>query len=122
MLENGMVDELRPLFNPKRDYSRGIRKAIGVAEFDQYFQKESLTMDEGIKQRLVEEAVNNEMKKNTHELARKQLGKIHRLHKVKRWKIQRLNATTLFCKHGEERGGRAECDDGRQVPLRFSLC
>ncbi|XP_054803461.1 adenylate isopentenyltransferase 3, chloroplastic-like [Prosopis cineraria] len=101
MLENGMVDELRPLFNPKGDYSRGIRKAIGVPEFDQYFRKESFIMDEGIKQRLVEEAV-NEMKKNTYKLARKQLGKIHRLHNVKRWKIQRLNATTVFCKHGEE--------------------
>ncbi|KAI9080285.1 hypothetical protein K1719_037679 [Acacia pycnantha] len=101
MLQSGMVDELRSFFNPKGDYSRGIRKAIGVPEFHQYFRKESFIRDEGIKQMLLEEAV-NAMKKNTHKLSRKQLGKIQRLCDVKRWKIHRLDATTVFRKHGEE--------------------
>ncbi|XP_028804165.1 adenylate isopentenyltransferase 3, chloroplastic-like [Neltuma alba] len=101
MLESGMVDELRPFFNPRGDYSRGIRKAIGVPEFDQYFRNESWIRDEGIKQRLLEEAV-NEVKKNTYKLARKQLGKIQRLRDVKRWEMQRLDATTVFRKQGEE--------------------
>ncbi|XP_028765224.1 adenylate isopentenyltransferase 7, mitochondrial-like [Neltuma alba] len=37
MLKSGMVDEVRPFFSPKGDYSRGIRKATGVPdELDQY--------------------------------------------------------------------------------------
>ncbi|XP_061346659.1 adenylate isopentenyltransferase 3, chloroplastic-like [Gastrolobium bilobum] len=105
MFENGMVNELRPFFNPNGDYSRGIRKAIGVPEFDEYFRKEAFA-DEGKKKMLLEEAM-NEMKLNTWKLARKQLGKIHRLRNVKRWEIHRLDATPVFRKHGVEEANEA---------------
>lgn len=101
MLENGMVDEMRPFFDPEGEYSRGIRKAIGVPEFDEYFRYEKLMRDEGMKRRVIEEAV-NEMKENTWRLARKQVGRIERLRNVKRWKIQRVDATSVFRKKGEE--------------------
>ncbi|KAE9618446.1 putative transferase [Lupinus albus] len=100
MFDYGMVDELRPFFNPKGDYSRGIRKAIGVPEFHEYFRREAF-IDEETKQRLLEEAI-NEMKVNTCKLAMKQLGRIHRLRNIKRWKIHRLDATPVFRKHGQE--------------------
>ncbi|KAF7818300.1 adenylate isopentenyltransferase 3, chloroplastic [Senna tora] len=99
MLEKGMVEELRPFFNPNGDYSRGIRKAIGVPEFDKYFRSEGLA-DEETRERLLEEAV-REMKENTWKLAGKQLGKIQRLRNVKRWKTQRVDATPVFRKRGE---------------------
>lgn len=100
MFQNGMVNELRPFFNPKGDYSRGIRKAIGVPEFDEYFRREAF-VDEETKQRLLEEAI-SEMKVNTCKLAMKQLGRIHRLRNFERWKIHRLDATPVFRKHGQE--------------------
>ncbi|CAL0300577.1 unnamed protein product [Lupinus luteus] len=100
MFDYGMVDEVRPFFNPKGDYSRGVRKAIGVPEFDEYFRREAF-LDEETKRRLLEEAI-NEMKVNTCKLAMKQLGRIHTLRNVKRWKIHRLDATPVFRKHGKE--------------------
>ncbi|XP_061341387.1 adenylate isopentenyltransferase 3, chloroplastic-like [Gastrolobium bilobum] len=100
MLDSGMVNELRPFFNPNGDYSRGIRKAIGVPEFDLYFRSEAFSNDE-TRQRLLQEAI-SEVKRNTCKLACKQLGRIHGLINVKRWKIQRLCATPVFQKHGQD--------------------
>lgn len=100
MFENGMVNELRPFFNPKGDYSKGIRKAIGVPEFDEYFRREQFVNEE-TRKKLLEKAI-SEMKINTWKLARKQLTKIHRLKNFKRWEIHRLDATPVFQKHGKE--------------------
>ncbi|KAL9318400.1 hypothetical protein ACSQ67_014917 [Phaseolus vulgaris] len=100
MFRNGMVDELRPFYSPNGDYSRGIRRAIGVPEFDEYFRREEF-VDEETKQRLLEDAI-KEIKLNTWKLAMKQLRKIHRLRNVKRWEIHRLDATPVFRRRGEE--------------------
>ncbi|KAK7393555.1 hypothetical protein VNO78_22113 [Psophocarpus tetragonolobus] len=97
---NGMVHELRPFFSPTGDYSKGLRRAIGVPEFDHYFRREGFVDDE-TKQRLLEKAI-KEIKLNTCKLAMKQLGKIHRLRNVKTWQIHRLDATPVFRKRGEE--------------------
>lgn len=105
MLGKGMVSELREYFNPKGDYSLGIRKAIGVPEFDKYFRSEA-SVDEETREKLMEEAV-REMKENTRKLAGKQLGKIERLRNVKRWKMQRVDATPVF----RARGGMMEDDE-----------
>ncbi|XP_028762208.1 adenylate isopentenyltransferase 3, chloroplastic-like [Neltuma alba] len=106
MFKKGMVNELRAFFNPKGDYSRGIRKAIGVPEFDEYFRRETQA-DEETRQRLLEEAL-REMKDNTQKLAGKQLGKIQSLRNMKRWKIQRVDATSAFRKRGEEEEANEE--------------
>ncbi|KAL2320931.1 hypothetical protein Fmac_029900 [Flemingia macrophylla] len=100
MLGLGMVEELRPFFNPNGDYSVGIRKAIGVPEFDAYFRREALSSNE-TRVRLMQEAV-REVKTNTRQLACKQLERIHRLRSVKGWKIHRVCATPVFQKHGHE--------------------
>ncbi|XP_014512933.1 adenylate isopentenyltransferase 3, chloroplastic [Vigna radiata var. radiata] len=100
MFRKGMVEELRPFYSPDGDYSRGIRRAIGVPEFDEYFRREEF-VDEETKQRLSEDAI-REIKLNTWKLAMKQLGKIHRLRNVKRWEIHRLDATPVFRRRGEE--------------------
>ncbi|KAB1204388.1 Adenylate isopentenyltransferase 3, chloroplastic [Morella rubra] len=101
MLENGMVDELRKMFDPiAEDYSRGIRRAIGVPEFDQYFRNEPF-LDQEHRAKLLQEAI-TQMKENTSKLACRQLGKIHRLRNIKGWNTHRLDATEVFQKQGKE--------------------
>ncbi|KAK7396360.1 hypothetical protein VNO78_17301 [Psophocarpus tetragonolobus] len=100
MLGGGMVGELRPFFKPNGDYSRGIRKAIGVPEFDAYFRREALVNNE-TRMRLLNDAV-RDVKRNTCLLACKQLGRIHKLRSVKGWNIHRVSATCVFQKHGQE--------------------
>ena len=90
------------MYNPNADYSKGIRRAIGVPEFDAYFRSEySSSFDKKTQAKLLEEAI-NETKINTCKLACRQLEKIHRLRNVKGWKIHRLDATAVF----QKRGGR----------------
>ncbi|KAL1351460.1 hypothetical protein HN51_015386 [Arachis hypogaea] len=107
MVEKGMVNELRPFFSPNGDYSKGIRKAIGVPEFDMFFRSEGTTWDERTKQRLFDEAIRG-VKKNTCTLACKQFERIERLRNVKRWNMQRVCATRVFEMHGN---GDDEADE-----------
>ncbi|CAH9115225.1 unnamed protein product [Cuscuta epithymum] len=95
MVERGIVEEARSMFNPKNaDYSRGLRNAIGVGEFHRYFQLESTT-DAGTRAGLLKEAV-DAVKINTCHLASTQLEKIKRLRNVRGWKLHRVDATEVF--------------------------
>lgn len=109
MVDQGMVDEVRKMFNPKNtDYTKGIRKAIGVPEFDSYFRAElSNFVDKQTRERLLKEAI-NEVKINNCILASKQLDKIKRLINVKGWKIHRLDATEVFRKQRKAEEEEAE--------------
>ncbi|PIA25004.1 hypothetical protein AQUCO_13500019v1 [Aquilegia coerulea] len=100
MVEAGLIDEVRKMFNSDGDYTRGIRRAIGVPEMDQYFRMEATT-DEDTRQRLLEEAINN-IKLNNCTLACRQLQKILRLCGKPGWNMHRINATEVFL----SRGGR----------------
>ncbi|XP_031263789.1 adenylate isopentenyltransferase 3, chloroplastic [Pistacia vera] len=99
MVQNGMVEEVRNIFDPKADYSKGIRKAIGVPEFHQYFKEEPF-LDEENREKALKKAI-QEIKDNTCELACRQLKKIHRLRTVKGWNIHRIDATEVFRKRGK---------------------
>nr|XP_043636136.1 adenylate isopentenyltransferase 3, chloroplastic [Erigeron canadensis] len=102
MIRDGMVEEVRKMYNPNSDYSKGIRRAIGVPEFDAYFRAEySSSSNRQNRGKLLEQAI-NETKINTCKLACRQLEKIHRLRNVKGWKIHRLDATPVFENHGDE--------------------
>lgn len=102
MVAAGIVEEVRKMYKPNADYSKGIRRAIGVPEFDSYFRAEySSSGDTRSRAKLLEEAI-NETKINTCKLACRQIEKIHRLRNVKGWKIQRLDATAVFEKRGRE--------------------
>lgn len=102
MVDRGMVEEVRDLFNPNADYSRGIRRAIGVPELDKFFRVEPFC-DAETRARLLAEAIDS-IKMNTSKLACRQLEKIHRLRNIKGWRMHRLDATDVFSK----RGGEAE--------------
>ncbi|KAK1412545.1 hypothetical protein QVD17_33893 [Tagetes erecta] len=102
MVDAGIVEEVRKMYNPNADYSKGIRRAIGVSEFDSYFRAEySSYGDKRTRAKLLEDAI-NETKVNTCKLACRQLEKISRLRNVKGWKIHRLDATPVFQKRGRE--------------------
>ncbi|KAD3338222.1 hypothetical protein R6Q59_020371 [Mikania micrantha] len=104
MVAAGMVEEVRKMYKPNSNYSKGIRRAIGVPEFDSFFRSEySSSIDDETRSRLLESAI-NEVKINTFALACRQLKKIHRLRDVKGWKIHRIDATKAF----EQRGKLAD--------------
>ncbi|XP_010468886.1 PREDICTED: adenylate isopentenyltransferase 3, chloroplastic [Camelina sativa] len=97
MVENGMVEEVREIFDySDSSYSRGIKKAIGVPEFDRFFRNEQF-LNVGDREELLRKVV-EEIKRNTFGLACRQREKIERLRKVKKWCIQRLDATPVFTK------------------------
>ncbi|KAF3575499.1 hypothetical protein DY000_02031845 [Brassica cretica] len=95
MVENGMVEEVRDFFYySDSNYSRGIKKAIGVPEFDMFFRNEPF-LNMGDREELLSKVV-DEIKRNTFGLACKQRNKIERLRRIKKWCIQRLDATPVF--------------------------
>ncbi|KAI3682729.1 hypothetical protein L1987_82926 [Smallanthus sonchifolius] len=101
MVAAGMVEEVRKMYNPNSDYSKGIRRAIGVPEFDSFFRSEySSSTDDETRSKLLISAI-NEVKINTCTLACRQLLKIHRLRNVNGWKIHRIDATKVFEQTGK---------------------
>ncbi|XP_047329089.1 adenylate isopentenyltransferase 3, chloroplastic-like [Impatiens glandulifera] len=104
MVEKGMVDEVRKIFDyENHDYTRGIRKAIGVPEFDSYFRRSmelGLSGEETCSKLLLKEAI-EKVKGNTRKLSCRQLDKIYRLKDKKGWKLHRLDATRVFELQGE---------------------
>ncbi|OMP05012.1 tRNA isopentenyltransferase [Corchorus olitorius] len=100
MVENGMVEEVRNYFDSNANYTKGIKKAIGVPEFHRYFKAEPY-LDKTSRAKLLQEAI-QEIKRNTCKLACRQLEKINRLRNKKNWKIHRLDATEVFLRRGKE--------------------
>ncbi|CAM8889416.1 hypothetical protein QQ045_026703 [Rhodiola kirilowii] len=105
MVCNGMVDEVRNVFNSNANYERGIRKAIGVPEFDKFFREEAY-LDDKTREKLLQEAI-TQVKNNTCKLACRQLEKIQRLRTHKGWRINRIDATEVFIR----RTARAQADE-----------
>lgn len=102
MVEAGLVEEVRRIFDPEADYSRGIRRAIGVPELDQFIRIERIH-GKKFAAKYLEKAI-AKIKENTRNLACAQFEKIDRLQNIRGWKIHRLDATEAFL----NRGGDAE--------------
>lgn len=102
MVELGLVSEVRNIFYPKADNSRGIRRAIGVTEMHEYLSIEaSAAFDTETKAKVLSSAI-EEIKENTCALALRQLQKIHWLNDIWGRRMHRLDATEVFVKKGEE--------------------
>ncbi|XP_050218830.1 adenylate isopentenyltransferase 5, chloroplastic [Mercurialis annua] len=98
MLKSGLIDEVKSIFDPTNfDYSRGIKRAIGVPELDQYFRNETSRT----RARFLESAI-AKIKENTCMLSCRQLQKIHRLRNRWSWNMHRIDATEVFVRNGEE--------------------
>ncbi|KAK7295799.1 hypothetical protein RJT34_18711 [Clitoria ternatea] len=96
MIDEGVVDEIRDAYEPEVDYSRGIRRAIGVPEFGQYFQVEKEFGDDDVKREKTLEHAIKSTKENTCKLAQIQLDKIHRMIYELGWKMMKIDSTKLF--------------------------
>lgn len=101
MIEAGQIDEVREFFDPSCcDYTRGVRRSIGVPEFDEFLREEA-TADERTKNMLLEDAISM-IKVNNCKLANRQVQKIHRLHTIWKRNMHRLDATETFFNHSPE--------------------
>ncbi|KAE8698082.1 Adenylate isopentenyltransferase 5 [Hibiscus syriacus] len=103
MVAAGLVDEVRGMFRDGGgDYTRGIRRAIGVPEMEAYFTVED---DENVKEATKGKILANcidEIKENTLKLIDSQLGKIRRLKIELGWKLKRVDATVVHEKSGQD--------------------
>ncbi|OAY71694.1 Adenylate isopentenyltransferase 5, chloroplastic [Ananas comosus] len=101
MVQQGLIDEARSVFNPNNgDYTRGVRRSIGVPELDRYFRVEAeAAADEETLERLRAAAI-DEIKVNTCKLTVCQLLKIHRFCRLEGWDVSRIDATEFFLKRG----------------------
>ncbi|XP_075507057.1 adenylate isopentenyltransferase-like [Primulina tabacum] len=101
MLDSGMFEELaeyflHPELNPVSKC--GLKKAIGVPEFQKYFEtyeNGESQIHEMEKQAAYEEAV-RAVKENTCQLAKRQAGKIRRLRDAAGWELKRVDSTAVF--------------------------
>ncbi|KAL2922024.1 Adenylate isopentenyltransferase 5 chloroplastic [Bienertia sinuspersici] len=100
MVKAGLVDEVRGIFDPKANYTQGIRRAIGVPEMDQFLRAEG-NADAETLDTLLQVAI-DEVKENTCKLASRQLQKIHRLRDFWGWNLHHIDATEVFRKGGED--------------------
>ncbi|KAJ0096071.1 hypothetical protein Patl1_14976 [Pistacia atlantica] len=111
MFETGMFEELEEYFRESEELKycvnsvsrSGLRKAIGLPEFERYFREYpaekvgSLTGKGGwdqVRRGVYEEAV-RQIKENTRQLAKGQIGKIKKL-RDGGWDLRRLDATAAF--------------------------
>ncbi|XP_019165133.1 PREDICTED: adenylate isopentenyltransferase 5, chloroplastic-like [Ipomoea nil] len=102
MVNQGLVDEVRGIFAPDKDYTKGIRRAIGVPEMDKYLRAEAnKDMSDAEKKALLESAI-AEIKTNTIGLIRDQVGKIRRLRDELGWPIHRIDPTAVFQIEGDK--------------------
>ncbi|KAL2509027.1 Adenylate isopentenyltransferase 5 [Forsythia ovata] len=100
MAEAGLVDEAREFFDIEANYTRGIKRAIGVPEMDEFFRNESIVDDE-TRARLLKVAI-DKIKENTCKLACRQHQNILRLQNQLKWNMHRLDVTEAFLKRAVE--------------------
>ncbi|CAD5313684.1 unnamed protein product [Arabidopsis thaliana] len=119
MIESGLVEQLAELYDPVVDSGRrlGVRKTIGVEEFDRYFRVYPKEMDKGIwdlaRKAAYEETVKG-MKERTCRLVKKQKEKIMKLIRGG-WEIKRLDATAAIMAELNQSTAKGEGKNGREI-------
>ncbi|KAK7292378.1 hypothetical protein RIF29_08156 [Crotalaria pallida] len=117
MIEAGQLDEVREFFDYSvSDYTRGVRRAIGVPEFDEFLREEARGGDERRKKKLLEAAI-AKTKVNNCKLATRQLQKIHRLYTIWKQNMHRLDATEAVFNKGAWEDDVAS--KGRRIVQKF---
>jgi adenylate isopentenyltransferase (cytokinin synthase) len=98
MLDLGMFEELAEFYDPAESENTsprtGLRKAIGVPELERYFRRYPSSVPDLVRNSAYEEAV-REIKDNTCQLAKRQIGKIVQLREAG-WDLRRVDATEAF--------------------------
>uniref|UniRef100_A0A0E0KDY3 adenylate dimethylallyltransferase (ADP/ATP-dependent) n=1 Tax=Oryza punctata TaxID=4537 RepID=A0A0E0KDY3_ORYPU len=98
MVRRGLVDEARAGFEAGADYTRGVRRAIGLPEMHAYLLAER--EDCGAAAGMLETAV-REIKENTFRLTVSQVAKIRRLTTLPGWDVRRVDATAVLARMAE---------------------
>nr|GLL23656.1 adenylate isopentenyltransferase 5, chloroplastic-like [Ipomoea trifida] len=102
MINQGVVDEVRGIFGPDKDNTKGVRRTIGVSELDKYLRAESnKDVSDAEKKALLDCAI-AQMKTNTIGLIRRQVGKIQRLRDELGWPIHRIDSTAVLQIEGDK--------------------
>ncbi|KAL9166506.1 hypothetical protein ABFS82_05G034000 [Erythranthe guttata] len=115
MLDSGMFDELAEYFaDPESDSvsQSGLKKAIGVPEFERYFRRfrDDWRLDDDVAKRRAYEEALWAIKENTCRLAKRQLWKILRLRDAAGWDIKSVDATASVTAAAMGGGGRRVAD------------
>ncbi|XP_057765734.1 adenylate isopentenyltransferase-like [Salvia miltiorrhiza] len=113
MLESGMFEELAAYFaSPESESVResGLRKAIGVPEFEGYFRRFKgegwRSGDDDVEKKEVYEEAVGAIKDNTCQLAKRQVEKILRLRDSAGWDLKRVETTPALRAAVDGAGGR----------------
>ncbi|XP_071690409.1 tRNA dimethylallyltransferase 2 [Rutidosis leptorrhynchoides] len=121
MVDSGLLLEVYDIFNPDADYTRGLRQAIGVREFEDFlkvYRSEELEIlcvekskenvntilsscDENPHKRLLQDAI-DKVKLNTRRLVRRQKRRINRLQTLFGWNIHYVDATECLSGFSDE--------------------
>ena len=102
MSHAGLVDEVRQIFIPDADYTKGIRRSIGVPEMDRYLREETNIDGDDESKKMILQASISSIKRNTRMLICHQLEKIQRLISEKMWSVHQIIATDVFEEDREE--------------------
>ncbi|XP_073007363.1 tRNA dimethylallyltransferase 2 isoform X1 [Typha latifolia] len=117
MIGAGLLNEVGDIYNLNAVYTRGLRQAIGVREFDELFRKflsnKEDKMDSGFLYSdilkcsddkvkiLLDEAI-DKLKTNTRKLVRRQRRRLNRLREDFGWDLHCIDATeAFFCETGD---------------------
>ncbi|XP_019165190.1 PREDICTED: adenylate isopentenyltransferase 3, chloroplastic-like [Ipomoea nil] len=103
MVEQGLVEEVRGIFDPDcEDYTKGIRKAIGVPELDEYLRAEINKNASEVEKTALLKAAITQIKLNTISLIYRQVEKIKQLNDILMWPIHRIDVTPVFQVNGDK--------------------
>jgi len=109
MIEAGLLEEVSAFYDPKADYTHGLWQAIGLREFEEFFNafppedngQEIEKLDKGRHKILLDAAIEG-MKTNTRQLVRRQKLRIDRLKTFFGWNLHRLDSTKALETSGSE--------------------
>ncbi|KAL3644665.1 hypothetical protein CASFOL_009845 [Castilleja foliolosa] len=109
MMDFGMLEELAEYFEIAGGSESGLKKSIGVPEFEKYFERYGVDCgggDDVERKRDYDEAV-RAVKENSYQLAKTQVGKIMRLRDGAGWDLKRVDATEALRAAMGGKGGRS---------------
>lgn len=110
MIEAGLLEEVSAFYDPKANYKHGLWQAIGLCEFEEFFNafppskakgQEIEKLDKGRHKILLDAAIRR-MKENTCQLVRKQKQRISGLKTCSGWNLHQLDSTKALETSGSE--------------------
>ena len=119
MVARGLVSEARAVFGGAgADYTRGVRRAIGLPEMHAYLMAEREGAAGEAELAAMLECAVREIKDNTFRLARTQTEKIRRLSTLDGWDVRRIDVTPVFARKADGK----ECHEQTWKKMLWEPC